>query len=285
MDGIVWLASYPKSGNTWFRTFISNLISEPDEEISINNMKTDGIFSSRGIVDSITGIETANMNANEIDRLRPSVFNHLAQIAEKRLFIKAHDAYTYLDDGLPLLGTTNAKAIYIMRNPLDVAVSFANHSSADFDRIISDMNKEDFAFCGNKNRLPNQLRQIMLTWSGHVDSWLQATELPVHTVRYEDMKLNPLETFTAAVRFIGLDCTEEQIRRAIERSDFDKLKTEEVQSGFKEKPYKTASFFRAGKTGDWRNHLNEAQQQQLIADHEIVMRKYGYLDNDGNAVY
>jgi aryl sulfotransferase len=283
--GIIWLASYPKSGNTWFRTFISNLLNEKHEEISINQLKTDGIFCSRAIFDSIAGVEASNLTAAEIDRLRPKVYNHLARTAERNFFIKVHDAYTYLEDGTPLLGTENAKAIYIMRNPLDVAVSFANHASKDLDTMVKNMGDATFAFCNNKNRLANQLRQQLLTWSAHVESWAQATEIPVHLVRYEDMKLNPVPTFTAAVRFMGLDCSEEQIEKAIQMSDFKKLKAEEAAKGFKERPYQTVAFFRKGEVGDWRNHLTEAQRDKLIADHGEVMRKYGYLNEDGELVY
>lgn len=285
MSGIVWLASYPKSGNTWFRTFISNLLNEKEEEVSINHLKTDGIFSSRQILDRITGMESSNLTFDEIDRLRPLAYNYLAQTVNKNLFIKVHDAYTYLPDGSPLLGTVKAKAIYILRNPLDVAVSFANHVSKDFDHIIKVMGDESYAFCKNEDSLPNQLRQRLLTWSSHVESWTQAKKLPVHLVRYEDMKLEPVATFTKAVRFIGIDCSEEQIEQAIKLSDFEKLKSEEQLQGFKEKPYKTAAFFRAGQVGDWRNHLTDKQVEQLLVDHRVTMRKFGYMDDAGNALY
>jgi aryl sulfotransferase len=285
MNGIIWIASYPKSGNTWFRAFISNLLHEENEEISINGMKTDGIFSSRPLLDAVTGVESSNLTAGEIDKMRPRVYNHLAQNSERPLFIKVHDAYTYLEDRTPLLGTANAKAVYILRNPLDVAVSFANHASKSFDRIIKDMGNADHAFCNSKKRLHNQTRQKVLTWSAHVESWENAKELPVFIVRYEDMKSNPVETFAGAIRFIGLDYTREQIEQAIELSSFDRLKAEEGWNGFKERPAKTASFFRAGKAGDWRNHLNDEQRDKIIANHETVMRKYGYLDHEGNPVY
>ncbi|MBP7175561.1 MAG: sulfotransferase domain-containing protein [Thermoclostridium sp.] len=285
MGNIIWLASYPKSGNTWFRTFLSNLLCETDEEISINNMKTDGIFSSRQIVGKVTGIETTDLTADEIDRLRPAAYHYLAETAEKQLFIKAHDAYTFLEDGTPLMGTVRAKAVYILRNPLDVAVSFSNHLSKDIDTTIRHMGDENFCFCNNTAKAQNQVRQKLLTWSLHAESWTQATALPVHLVRYEDMKMNPLETFAAVVRFIGLDSTREQILQAMEASDFQKLKADEQKNGFKEKPYSTASFFRAGKVGDWREHLTDAQRDRILTDHAAVMRKFGYLDDQGNPVY
>lgn len=285
MSGIIWLASYPKSGNTWFRIFVSNLLKEADEEIKINQLKTDGIFSSRHILDRYIGIESSNLTMEEIDRLRPKVYNHLAQSAKKELFVKVHDAYTYLEDGLPLLGTVNAKAIYIMRNPLDVAVSFANHWARDIASAVNNLGKDSFTFCDRKHRLEEQTRQILLSWSQHVESWMEAREIPVHAIRYEDMKLKPLEAFQGAVKFIGLDYTEEQIQEAIDLSDFDKVKEEELKDGFKERPYMTESFFRKGQVGDWKNHLTEEQVEKIILDHYDIMKKYGYLDDQDKPVY
>jgi|WetSurMetagenome_2_1015567.scaffolds.fasta_scaffold00105_38 aryl sulfotransferase len=285
MKGIVWLASYPKSGNTWFRAFISNLLRERGEEISINRLKTDGIFSSRIIFDHITGIRASDLTADEVDRLRPGIYNHLAETAESLLFIKVHDAYTYLDDGGPLLGTVNARAVYLIRNPLDVAVSFANHSSADIDTIIRGMGNEEYAFCKNRTQLSAQLRQRLLTWSAHVKSWTAALELPVHVIRYEDMRLKPLPTFAEAVRFMGLEYGDKEIEAAVELSDFRRLKAEEEENGFREKIAVARSFFRKGEAGDWRNHLSEAQRDRIIADHGTMMRKFGYLDAEGRPVY
>ncbi len=285
MNGIIWLASYPKSGNTWFRTFLSNLLKEEDEEVGINHIKTDGIFSARHILDHLSGIESSNLTHDEIDRLRPIAYNHLAASTKKQLYIKVHDAYTYLEDGAPLLGTVNAKALYFIRNPLDVAVSFANHLATDIDHTIRLMGGEGYSMCNSRGRVVNQFRQKLITWSGHAVSWTQARELPVHLIRYEDMKQKPLETFTAAVRFIGLDCTTEQISQALAESDFKKLKSQEQEQGFKEKPYNVTSFFRSGQVGDWRNHLTKEQIDQVIAEHGAVMRQFGYLDDKGNPIY
>lgn len=285
MGNIIWLASYPKSGNTWFRTFITNLIGENKESFSINQLKTDGIFSSRQIVDKAIGIETSNLTNDEIDRLRPEVYHYLTETATKTLYVKVHDAYTYLEDGNPLLGTVNAKAVYILRNPLDVATSFSNHISKDLNTTIQIMNNESYCFCNNSERLQSQFRQKLLSWSQHVESWMQQTEIPVHLIRYENMKRDPLVTFTAAVRFMGLTYTENEIKQAIEASDFDKLKAEEQKNGFNEKPYKAGSFFRKGEIGDWRNHLSEEQRDQIISDHEAVMSRFGYLDGNGKMIY
>lgn len=285
MNNIIWLASYPKSGNTWFRTFISNLIHEKEEDVTINNLKTDGIFSSRVLFDGLTGIEASDLTFNEIDRLRPQAYNYLAQNLQKNLYIKVHDAYTYLEDNTPLLGTVNARAIYIIRNPLDVAVSFSNHLSQTLNKAIELMGNPGYAFCKSNTGLKNQLRQNLLSWSGHAESWVSATEIEVLVIRYEDMKFDSLNTFKSAVEFIGLDFGNSEIEVAIAKSDFYVLKKQEEKDGFKEKPSHTNSFFRKGQVGDWRNHLTNEQADKIIVDHQETMKKYGYLDDNNQPVY
>ena len=267
------------------RAFLSNLLNEQDEQVDINHLKTDGIFSSRDIFDSVTGIEASNLTNDEIDSLRPDIYNHLSGAAEQTMYLKAHDAYTHLADGRPLFGTKNAKAVYILRNPLDVAVSYANHMSKDLDTAIRLMGDASHLMCANRQSLHNQLRQKLLTWSGHVESWTQQRDIPMHLVRYEDMKLDPMSAFAGVVRFLEIDCPDGQIARAVELSGFSKLKALEQENGFKEKPLKMKSFFRKGEIGDWRNHLSEAQRDQLIADHARVMSAFGYLDANGESVF
>lgn len=285
MNGIVWLASYPKSGNTWIRTFLTNILGDESEQVSINQLKTDGIFSSREIFDSVTGIESSNLTNEEIDRLRPDIYNDLSNAAKQIMYIKAHDAYTYLPDGRPLFGTEKARAVYILRNPLDVAVSYANHMGKDLDTTIALMGDMSHVMCANKGRLYNQLRQRLLTWSGHAESWTRQRDIPTLLIRYEDMKRSPIRTFDGIVRFLGIDCSQRRLQDAIEMSSFSRLKKQEQAEGFKEKPPNAPCFFRKGEVGDWRYHLSEVQRDRLIRDHGRVMRQFGYLDENGKSIF
>lgn len=277
MKGIIWLASYPKSGNTWFRTLIANLMSKSQEPVDINQLSTGGIASGRERFDELTGIESGDLTFEEINRLRPEVYEYLAQTVEKPLFVKVHDAYTYLSDGRPLLPSENCKAIYLIRNPLDVAVSFSHHLRRDLDTTIERMGDSTFCFCAKPDRMHNQLRQQLLTWSEHVESWVDAPGLAVHVVRYEDLKAQPLETFTQAINFLGLAVEEEQIRRAVEFSDFKVLKKQEEEKGFREKPPGMPAFFREGKTESWKERLTEEQVEKIINQHRRIMERFHYL--------
>jgi len=184
-----------------------------------------------------------------------------------------------------LIPPYKARAIYIVRNPLDVLVSFSYHYMFNLDNTISNMAREDFCLRSGQTEFEPQLRQKLLSWSGHVQSWINNGKIPIHVIRYEDMKNNSFETFKKAVEFIGLLYVDEKIKRAIELSGFDQLKAQEEKEGFKEKPTNMNAFFREGKIGGWREYLSKEQVSCLINKHQKVMKDMRYLDENNNLVY
>lgn len=284
MGGIYWLASYPKSGNTWFRTFLQNLLIDGDQPVEINDLATGNIASGRGWLDEVLGFDTSELDPDEVDRLRPAVYRW-ALHDEEIGYHKIHDAYTSTLDDEPLVSREGTLgALYIIRNPLDVAPSYANHNNSTIDDAIKRMGETGHALCKTRKGLPNQTRQKLLSWSGHVLSWVDAPGLNCHVIRYEDMLENPLETFSGAVRFLKLPDDPARIEKAIRFSDFKLLRSQEEKGVFKEKPPKTEFFFRQGKSGDWKDKLTPEQIQRIITDHAEVMRRFGYLDEAGNPV-
>ena len=283
--GIFWLASYPKSGNTWTRAFIANLRHEAPEEVDINALHTGAIASARGWIDEVLGFDSADLSHDEIDLLRPAVYRWHAKEVEAGGYHKIHDAYTHLPDGEPLIpAEATAGALCIIRNPLDVAISFAHHNHCTIDQSIANMGNPDFCFCKTTKGLSNQLRQKLLSWSGHVESWADAEELNRLVVRYEDMRGDSLATFTRICRFLELPDDEAQVQVALDRCAFEKLQQQEKEKGFCEKSPKHEAFFRKGKVGDWQETLSPEQIERIVADHHAVMKRFGYLDEAGNPV-
>lgn len=278
MSNIIWIASYPKSGNTWFRMFLTALRADEGEDVDINEPTPTPIASSRAILDKALGIESSNLTDEEVRRLRPLAYETMfSQEADEPVFMKVHDAWTLLDDGRPVLGAVGGAALYIIRNPLDVAVSNANFNGTDIDKSIARMADPENRLAKSGKRLLEQLPQRLLSWSEHVLSWVDRSGLPVHVLRYEDMSQAPLESFAAAARFAGLDDSPERVARAVEACAFEKLSRQEADKGFKEKSLKQERFFRKGIVGDWRNTLTQQQVERIIAEHGPVMERFGYL--------
>ncbi len=275
---LVWLASYPKSGNTWFRAFLSALLHETGE-VDLNGLKANGIFSSREIFEAYTDLDSRYLYDYEVKELLPHVYSKLSNDAAENLYIKVHDAFTLNDLQQPIIPVAATKvAIYIIRNPLDVAASFANHMGKTINHSIKAMNSYKWSLSPQPNNLNvnPQLRQLILSWSGHVESWTSNLPFPVLVLRYEDMLANPFLFFSKAVSFLELDVTPEKIKIAIEATHFNKLQQKESESGFKEKQPKTKMFFRSGTAGNWKKELTKTQAESLVEHHQNVMQRYGY---------
>lgn len=274
---IVWLASYPKSGNTWFRIFLTNLLRDQDSPADINELHRTPIASSRSMFDEYSGLPSSDLNTDEIDLLRPEIYRQVAAEAQETVYHKVHDAFRMLPGGNLLFPPEISKAVvYFIRNPLDVVLSFAHHSATTTEKMVQAMNNPDYAFCSRDDRLHNQLEQKLFTWSGHVKSWTQQQTIPVMVLRYEDMLKNTFETFKKAINFVGLKVDDAKIKQAVYFSRLEELQKQEHEKGFREKSPKANSFFRRGNAGDWKTELTKRQVNRLVEQHRETMQKYGY---------
>ncbi len=95
-DKIVWLASYPKSGNTWMRAFLTALLKPDKEGLDINNLVPSTIASSRQLFDEMAGVSASDLLPEEIDRLRPAIYRQNAMESEELVYHKIHDAWIRL---------------------------------------------------------------------------------------------------------------------------------------------------------------------------------------------
>jgi hypothetical protein len=282
MKGIIWLASYPKSGNTWLRVFLTNLKRNDDQPADINELERTPSAACRATFSTYAGIEASNLTEREIERLRPRVYQHMVEQSNDILYCKIHDAYTQTNEGRPLISSrATLGAIYLIRNPLDVAVSYAHHNGTNIDRAIEMMADESHALCHSSGRLHQQLCQRLMSWSKHVLSWVDATGFDVYVMRYEDMHKDALATFSNAARLARLPHDSKQVERAIAFSSFKVLQDMEIEHGFYEKSGDAEMFFRHGKVATWRNVLTETQVEKILQDHGPIMRRFGYLSKTG----
>ncbi len=286
MGKIIWLASYPKSGNTWLRIVLTNYLRNNPQPANINALERTPLACDRLLFDDVLGVEASDLTPAEIEAFRPMLYEQL--VAEttaanaEPIFMKVHDAFTYTPQGIPLLSKTATKgAIYLIRNPLDVVVSYAHHNHQAIDQTIDWMGNPQARTGEQRQRLPIQLPQTLRSWSAHVQSWLTEPDLALHLMRYEEMLRDPVGTFGAALHFAGLPVEEIRLQRALHHATFAKLQQQEQTTGFKEKAAAATSFFRKGQSGDWRTVLTTEQVQRIVYDHGAVMRRFGYLSENG----
>lgn len=275
MAHIVWLASYPKSGNTWLRAVYTALSthSAPD----INTLDSSEISSSRWLFDRALGVRSSDLTAEETDLLRARVDELSAEQSASDRWRKIHDALRAPGADGPIVSRTATRmALYLLRDPRDVAVSLARQTGRDLAWAVRHLGDSQASLESGPSSLPAQFRQYLGSWSYHVKSWTEQTWFPVHVLRYEDCVSDPVGTFGAAFSAAGLGAAQDEIAEAVGRCSWRRLRAQEDETGFRENEYKGRPFFRRGIAGGWVDELGSELAAQVAADHHEVMARFGY---------
>ena len=285
-QGIFWLSSYPKSGNTWFRAVLASALNQSQQALNINQINITRHASERALFVEALGFNSYLLSDDELLQLRPIVYQWYSQKKTQVQYFKIHDAYIYINDILPLVPDEgNLGALYFIRNPLDIAISLAHHSNISIDQSIDFMCDKEAKIFGHTGFLGIQLQQYLLSWSRHVQSWTaMSNPMRVLCLRYEDMHRAPFVTFKKAMQFLHLDLSDHAILTAINQSRFETLQHQELQQGFREKSVVQKLFFRKGIIGDWEETLNPFQIKKIIEHHQDVMFAHGYIDEHQNPI-
>lgn len=274
MKNIVWLASYPKSGNTWIRIILSYLQS--NNNLNINKLHSSHISSSRDILNYYCGYNTSLLHNSEIDLLRYNCNNDFAKSIKELIFIKCHESYRFINNK-PILGSQeNYKSIYIIRNPLSIVASFANHLNLSIDETIDIINNNDYCLVSKKNKYQTQITQRIYSWSNHVKSWINNNN-DINIIKYEELHNDPFKVLKKAFNFSNLVFSDDDLTNAIENASFDKIYKQEKENYFIEKPLGSTSFFRKGKSNSWKEELNYTQINKIININYDIMEKFNYL--------
>jgi hypothetical protein len=278
VSGLVWLASYPKSGNTWLRILLESLArGGAPVDINWEQEGRPGSVAPRAEFDNRLGVDSSDLLADEIEAARPRLYEAMAADAHAPVPLKVHDAWTHTTAGEPLFPPrVTAGAVYIVRDPRDVAVSLAHHIGRDVDHAIAMMADPGARFGqAGDHRYNLQLRQRLRSWSGHVTSWLDAP-IRLHLLRYEDMIAAPAAAFGDVARFLGHAVDADSLARAIAATRFDALRAQEERDGFIERGPRAHRFFRRGTAGGWHDTLTPAQAHRIAQDHGAAMARLGY---------
>ena len=291
-SGIVWIAAYPKSGSTWTRAVLTNYLQDGDEPASINGLVGQWDTSARDKFDELIGLDSSDLRPDELARYLPRFRELLARAVsaprpedgdtdEVRRhaphFAKTHEAYRGPDGGARFSRIGTAGVVYLVRNPLDVAVSYAHHLQCGIGKAVQWMNAPTAGEALSARRIWELLPNPLTTWSGHVSSWLDQTALRTHVARYEDLLADPHAGFGAIVRFAGLAWDAARLDRAVAHAAFPRLRAQEAAAGYNERQQTAPSFFRAGVAGSWRTALTREQVQAVVDAHGPVMARLGYL--------
>lgn len=267
---IIWLASYPKSGNTWVRTFLANYFLGRRKPVGINELRRFTLSETRrDFYDRAAGGRFTGETFDDSILLRPKVQRLVAAAKPEPHFVKTHSIIDRVGP-IPLIdpGVT-AAAVYILRNPFDVVPSYARHTGLSLDASIE-------ALANPKNVLAsdNGIFDVLGRWDDHVASWVGAPGLAHIVLRYEDIHANPRKAFERLFAFLKTPVNTAHLKRTIEATRFEKLKKQEETDGFIERPQQMERFFHSGKAGGWREALNDDQVAKLHRAFEPALRRW-----------
>lgn len=277
---VIWLVSYPKSGNTWTRAFLTAYMHAGKVNINRLVARTAG---SRRMIDNHLGIDTFVRPIPEIENLRPEAYRRVSARSAKAghdpILIKVHDVWKTTGRGEPLFPREITRAIvYIVRDPLDVAVSFAHHLGVPPDKAAEHLCNERFTLSIFGPSLKQQVPQQIASWKTHVESWLDRSGQVVYLMKYEDMKADPPKAFSGMLQHLGMPMNPELFAQSVKASSLPALQAQELLAGFQEKSISAdTAFFREGKVGVGEKILSPPARAQILSYCGDAMRRLGYL--------
>jgi aryl sulfotransferase len=270
MSATAWIASYPKSGNTWVRALLHTL--ESGELGELNQL---GIGQANEGMDPRLGVSLSDVD--DLEAMRLLRLGWSLGRAEHGGYVrrKTHQAWlSSVDEYSDRWQPAGARAVYVVRDPRAVAVSWAHHlgcAPADAVAFMSEdhheMKPAYLAHGGFRSS----------TWSMHVRSWTEQRDIPVLCVRYEELIATPVDSLAAIAQFLGIPANLERLVAAVEACSFDALATREILEGFVEAASVDRVFFRRGEAEAWRDELDPRLARRVEEDHAATMRAFGYL--------
>ena len=277
---IIWLASYPKSGNTWIRIFLNNLFYSNEDPSNINSLKI-GQFPNRshfsGLTDNLDDIKEFSENCiNAQERLN---------LSTQFKFFKTHHAYWKSGKHTFTNNTNSLGVIYVVRDPRNIITSIKNHYDfIDYNDalnfLLNDKNVIGLRHSSNEVDLPH----IISSWKNHYNSW-KKMEKNYLLIKYENLLENPLIEFKKITNYlekiIDKKFEERKFFESIDNCNFIKLKDQENKLGFieaqKDKFGKVKPFFNLGPNNNWKKLLDKNIAKVLENEFYKEMSELNYI--------
>ena len=279
---IIWISSYPKSGNTWVRALLSSYFYSKDGNFHFD------------LLEQIKEFPKHSDYLNEI-----SVNSNLAEIAKEWIpaqrklnlkhnnstfFLKTHSAICNVDGSDFTDKENTLGAIYVVRDPRNVILSLSNHFDYSIEKSLE-------MICNKKQIITNPTKEnrylgftVVSDWQNHYRTWKNFKLVEVKIVKYEDLILSPKNTFISILNFINkfmqVDIDEDRIKNVLMSTEFSKLQQSENKYGFKESSNMSGfnkKFFNLGPKNDWKNLLKKEIKEKIENHFKEEMKELGYL--------
>ena len=282
---IIWLASYPKSGNTWLRAFLSSYLylDSNNQSFHFDILKKIERFPHPEQFENI-GILPQNIKSFEEVVKAWIPLQKKINENKKINFLKTHNAFGSLNN-YPFTDKNNTLGlIYLVRDPRDVLISYSKHLNKDLDKTLKYILTDNhMGILHSKINVNSELRG---SWNQNYNSWKNFNLTEKIIIRYEDLVKDPFNTFSKVVNYLKklfekkslfLAFDEEKIRKCIEITNFNNLQNLEKRKGFKEGITSNELFFNKGKIEQWKEELDEKILYRIEKKLKKEMKELNYL--------
>ena len=279
---IIWLASYPKSGNTWVRLFLRSYLSRNKEEFNINQKPNDEFKINRFPNNKmLKEMQIDSGNFFEIAKNWITVQEKI-NLNNRLNILKTHNAMCTIDKSKFTNQDNTLGAVYIVRDPRDVAVSFSHHLGISLTEVVDLMINEEHLISEKDFVLEKKEAgsTLVSSWSNHYNSWKNYNLSKILIIKYEDLIKKTFEKFYEIVSYLNklekIEIDVKKITKSIELTKFHNLQDLEKKYGFEETTF-SKTFFREGKIGSWKQELNKDLSVKIQKAFEAEMIDLGYL--------
>ena len=283
---IFWIASYPKSGNTWLRTLISSYYYSKDGIYSDNIIKRIGQFPEKR---HFMEFEYDKNIITDTSRLWIKAQQKINQDKQLRFF-KTHNAYGVLNNQKFTDRENSIGCIYIVRDPRNIITSLKNHYEMNDEQALKWMaNEKQFIYdVQNLEKDGYSDFQFISSWETNYKSWTVQKQIPIKFVKYENLLNETYMVFKDIVKFInnltGINkkIDRERLKNSVQSTSFNKLKNNEKKHGFSEailskKTNKKIPFFFLGPENDWRKVLSDDLKTKLNETYKKNLKELSYI--------
>ena len=283
---IIWLASYPKSGNTWMRAIISALVYSEDGLFNLNLLKKIDQFPEKKYLKDFVE-DFSDFNSIKRNWI---IAQDKINLDNNIKFFKTHQG-KYTVGGDNFTNNENTKAvIYIVRDPRNVVTSISNHFTFTIEKSLKFMLSS--SVIGNKKSYEESLKDkesriltLLGKWNDHYRSWTRKKSNFL-LIKYEDLILNPTAEIKKVSKFLKnylkFEITESKIQNIVNTTTFENLKKLENEDLFNEgvlnkKTNSKVDFFNMGPKNTWEEILDKKISQSIEDNFSTEMKELGYL--------
>ena len=281
---IFWIASYPKSGNTWLRALLSSYYYSDDGIFKQNLLQEIGQFPEKKYFTSF------NYNSKLITDTSKFWIDAQNEInKDKKIkFFKTHNILGAINGNNFTNKSNTIGALYIIRDPRNTLTSLQNHYELTQNEALEFMlNEKKFIHDFHKEDDFSDF-QFISSWEKNYKSWIKQNIFPVKIIKYEDLSNNTFEIFKEIIQFIEKTLKTknsiniEKLKNSIKTTSFQKMKILENENGFLEavkskKQNKKISFFYLGPKNNWKTIYNKKIQSKLFLTFKASLKELKYI--------